>query len=164
MTNEHDEVREVETVEELIREVGVRLLSVQPFKLSGERDDDFDGTVPESFDVDHEESVRFALAPNRIAVRLITKLSIKSVCAVEIDYAAEFEPEQPVHLSVEALQGFINRVAAMQIWPYTRQAAQDMFLRVINEAVPLPVVSPDDFNFGPAGDDETDADGEAPED
>ena len=153
MSDESSPVREVATVEELINNVGVKLLAVHPFKLTGERADDFDGNVPEQFDVDHEESVRFAIAPDRLAVRLITKLSISDVGSVEIDYAAEYEVLEPVDLSLEAFQGFVNRVAAMAIWPFTRQAAQDLFLRIAQVAAPLPIAVPTDFDFGPPRDD-----------
>lgn len=141
--------RKVATVEELIQEVGVDLLSIHPFSLQAWRDDDFDGTAPDAFEIDHQEGVRFAVAPTKLAVRLIARLSVKGVCSAEIDIAAEYETREPVELSVEAFQGFINRVAVMAIWPFTRQAASDLFLRVAQVAVPLPVLLPNDFVFEP---------------
>lgn len=149
MTKSEVTPRAIATVEELIHDVGVKLLAVHPFRLSAERDANFDGTVPEEFDLEHEESVRFAVDPSRIAVRLLTTVSIKDVATVVIDYAAEYETLEPVDLSIEAFQGFVNRVAVMAIWPFTRQSAQDLFLQVAHVAVPLPVIGPDQFEFGP---------------
>lgn len=150
MNAETPALRHVETVEELIQEVGVKLLSVFPYRLLGERADDFRGNVPDEFEIDHELSVMSAIAPNKLAVRLIAKLVVQGVCSAEIDYAAEWEPTEPVELSPEAFRGFVNRIAVMAIWPYTRQAAQDLFLRTAQVAVPIPTIQPNEFEFGAA--------------
>jgi hypothetical protein len=88
-----------------------------------------------------------AIAPDKLAVRLIAKFVVQGVCTAEIDYAAEWEPTEPVELSREAFRGFVNRIAVMAIWPFTRQAAQDLFLRTAQVAVPIPMIQPNEFEF-----------------
>lgn len=106
-----------------------------------------------SDDVDIEFSVRHEF--NLIGLRMAATVE-REYGSVVVDVGVNYIFDVPFSISGEALAAFINRVAALALFPYLRESLASLTARVFGNAVVMPVMRQRDFEIRPAPEPEAD--------
>lgn len=109
-------------------EVGARLSESRRADL-GEADDRIETETSWGVRVRHEG--------NEFGVRIRTETNAP-LGEVVVDVAAEYVSDEPLLLSREATNEYVNNVALMQLFPYIREATMAMSDRVFGRGILLP--------------------------
>ena len=133
-------MRTIKTVEELIQFVDLK--GITPYQLVATRKDapSYE-EVDESFDTKDaagklKMSVLAKPSPSQIELVFVTRIETDEAgCSLELGRRDEHTEE--LEVSELAIQGLINRVAGMTVWPFIRQSAFSLATQI---EVPVPLL------------------------
>jgi preprotein translocase subunit SecB len=139
---------------EILEHASPEIQNVRFYKIHAE----FDPTVtapPNDDDTDDPQvGVEVALRTRQDADELGVRLEFDVTadkCRIELDVAAEYVAAAPFRASEQAILEFANEVGIMAIYPYVREAVNNLTARTIGEGVVMPILPRGAMTFSVSG-------------
>lgn len=133
------------TVEEMVHALSLR--DIRFYGLSAQLDEvaepdadgaEAEGDSSEELDLKLNWNVRVRHDGAEFGVRFLVNVQAP-FGSIQVDVAAEYEAPEPVTLSRDNVTEYLNNVSLMQLFPFIREAVNELSNKVAREPLLLPV-------------------------